>query len=273
MVKVKLIAYNKPLTGSKDPRRLPLIGFKVSVGKLHDNPIDYYLSDEYPEEKIERILLSAVEFPSILEHVTFTFLIEDVSRVCSHQLVRHRLVSFTQESQRYSESYMKKAIKRIVNGVNREDFYKMYREKRISDIIDLFLSETIDSECKCIREDYCQILLETINEAFIIPEQISRVDSMCFARDLLLSIKRYYELVEKGVKYEDARFILPQAIKTRLLATLNLRELLHMACLRLSPKAQWEIREVVRKMIEEVREIIPEINDLIKGYCSKYGVR
>ncbi len=273
MVKVKLIAYNKPLTGSSDPRRLPLIGFKVSVGKLHDNPLEYYLSNEYPEEKVKRILLSAVEFPSILEHVTFTFLIEDVSRVCSHQLVRHRLVSFTQESQRYSESYMRRAIKIIIDKTGREDFSKTYLERKISDIINWFLSETIGPSCNCIREDYCNILLEAVNEAFIIPEQISRVDSMCFARDLLLSIKRYYELVEKGVKYEDARFILPQAIKTRLLATLNLRELLHMACLRLSPKAQWEIREVVRKMVEEVREIIPEINDLIEGYCSKYGVR
>ncbi len=273
MVKVKLIAYNKPLKGTNDPRRLPLIGFKISVGKLHDNSVEHYLSNRYPDEKVRQILLSAVEFPSILEHITFTFLIEDVSRVCSHQLVRHRLVSFTQESQRYSESYMKRAVRKIIDRTRREDYSEMYRNKRIADIITLFLSETIDSECNCIREDYCEILLEAVNEAFIIPEQISRIDSMCFAKDLLLSIKKYYELIEMGIEYEDARFILPQAIKTRLLATLNLRELLHIVCLRLSPRAQWEIREVAKKMVDEVKGVISEINDLIEYYCNKHGVR
>ncbi|MBC8447227.1 MAG: FAD-dependent thymidylate synthase, partial [Chloroflexi bacterium] len=38
---------------------------------------------------------------SIIEHASFTFLVEGISRACSHQLVRHRLASYSQESQRY----------------------------------------------------------------------------------------------------------------------------------------------------------------------------
>ncbi len=41
MAKVALIAYNRPVLGHGDPRHLPLLGFKVSVGKLHDNPLEY----------------------------------------------------------------------------------------------------------------------------------------------------------------------------------------------------------------------------------------
>ncbi len=282
MAKVRLIAYNKPIIGPGDPRRLPLLGFKVSVGKLHDNSIEYYLSEEYSEDKAKRIILSAIEFPSILEHVTFTFVIEDISRVCSHQLVRHRLVSFTQESQRYSESYMRRVIRRIIDNLEDESLYKMYDEGKYSSIIEIFLEKTVSVEkeddyysmkCSCLNEYYCGILLGAVKEAFVIPETIARIDSICLARDLLLSIKKYYELIEKGAKYEDARFILPQAIKTRLLATLNLRELLHIACLRLSPKAQWEIREVVGKMVDEVSNVVPEIHKLVEKYCEKYGVR
>ncbi len=282
MVKVRLIAYNKPLVGPGDPRRLPLLGFKISVGKLHDNPIEYYLSEDYSEDKTRRILLSAVEFPSILEHITFTFLIEDVSRICSHQLVRHRLVSFTQESQRYSESYMRRIIRKIVDSLGDELFYKMYDKGEYSDIIGIFLEKTVgdkkeggyeSTECVCLNENYCKVLLEAVEEAFVIPKSIDKIDNICLARDLLFLVKKYYELIENGARYEDARFILPQAIKTRLLATLNLRELLHIACLRLSPKAQWEIREVVSRMIDEVGRIIPEVYELIKGYCGEHGVK
>ncbi len=191
------------------------------------------------------------------------------------------MVSFTQESQRYSESYMRKTIKKIVDSLDDRILHDMYINGNYSSIIEEFLKKSVaignDSSsrlgCVCINDDYCKILVNAVKEAFVIPETISRMDNICLARDLLLSIKRYYQLLEKGVRYEDARFIIPQAVKTRLLATMNLRELLHIACLRLSPKAQWEIREVVSKMIEEASRVIPEIYDLVEGYCKKYDVK
>ncbi len=291
MVKVKLIAYSKPIIGS-DPRHLPLLAFKVSTGKLHDNPVEYYLGEEYPDEKVKRIILAAVEFPSILEHIVLTFIIEDISRVCSHQLVRHRLASFTQESQRYSESYMRKAVEKIVKAyINgrigsieaRSSIKKLYQEGKYSDIIESFLNDSsvrylLGRDCRAchdMREEYRRVLLEAVNESFVIPRDIrdKGEELTCFAEDLIRSIQRYYELLDSGVKYEDARFIIPQAVKTRLMVTVNLRELLHIACLRLSPKAQWEVREVVEEMIKEASRIVPEVNELVKNYCKLYGVR
>lgn len=56
-----------------------------------------------PRERMERLIRQIVEsgHHSILEHVSFTFALEGLSRACSHQLVRHRLASYSQQSQRY----------------------------------------------------------------------------------------------------------------------------------------------------------------------------
>ena len=62
----------------------------------------------------------------------------------------------------------------------------------------------------------------------------------------------YMELIEKGVPKEDARMVLPNACETELYLSCNLRELLHMANERLCTRAQWEIREVVRAMVDLV---------------------
>ncbi len=54
---------------------------------------------EYPDDIIKRIVKAGAESP--IEHAVFTFLVTGVSRALTHQLVRHRIASFTQESQRY----------------------------------------------------------------------------------------------------------------------------------------------------------------------------
>ncbi len=208
MVKVTLISWSGGTI--RDPRRLLLIAFKVSSGKVSRKGIEYYLSN-YPDEKVSEYVRLSYKFPSVLEHVVFTFLISDVSRVTSHQLVRHRIASYTQESQRYS----------------------------------------------------------VVSEDYVVPISIMSNDELreLFRNVVSHSFQVYKSLISKGVRPEDARFVLPQAVKTTILMTVNLRELLHIACLRLSNEAQWEIREVVKLMIEEVSKIIPEIWHLVNNYC------
>ncbi len=248
-VKVKLIGFSTPV-GSCDPRRLIVLAIKVSQGRLHERSPEYYLR-EYPERLVGEWVSKAWGFPSVLEHVVFTFLIEGISRVCSHQLVRHRIASYAQESQRYSESYAKRVIERIVQR------YEELRSLPKSEAIRRFL-EVADP-----RE-----LIEVASEAFVIPP-VGEGEAQSMARSFLEALARYYQLVESGMRLEDARFALPQAIKTRMLVTMNLRELIHVACLRLSPKAQWEIREVVKKMVEEAKKVVPEIDTLLEKMCRE----
>ena len=141
---------------------------------------------------------------SVLEHCCFTFAIEGISRACSHQLVRHRIASYSQQSQRY------------VNG-------------------NAF--------------------------SYVMPPEIEKDDKLKKAyHDHITMVMEFYDtLIECGVKKEDARYLLPNAITTNIVVTMNARELLHFIGLRTSPRAQWEIREMANKMLEQVKEVAPVI--------------
>lgn len=211
-MRVKLIAW----TGGdfKDLRRLIVLAVKTSAGKLGLKNADYYLR-EYKEEGVEKHVMESHKYPSVLEHVVFTFLVEGISRVTSHQLVRHRIASYTQESQRYS----------------------------------------------AVERDY------------VIPDTVIKAGFEEEFRKLMGEAYRLYDkMVNAGVPYEDARYIIPQAVTTRLLMTVNLRELIHIACLRLSPHAQWELRELVKLMIDEAKSLIPELPHLLQEMCEEIQV-
>ncbi len=152
---------------------------------------------------------------SILEHASFSFLIEGISRVTSHQLVRHRLASYAQQSQRYVD-------------VGRVGFV-------------------------------CPPSIATHPRAKIVFDEV-----VAWAQ------KAYEELCGLGVPREDARYLLPQAVETNLVISLNARELLHIFRLRLCRRAQWEIREVMLRMLEEARKVAPSIAELAGPPC-KFG--
>jgi thymidylate synthase (FAD) len=141
---------------------------------------------------------------SIIEHASATFEISGISRACSHQLVRHRLASYSQESQRYVE-------------MNDPDWVIP------SAIVD-------DPQAQAIWEQFA-----------------GRVQAA------------YRALRERGMRREDARFVLPNATATRVVMTANFRELLHIFRLRISPAAQWEIREVAVRMLEAVYPHAPAV--------------
>jgi thymidylate synthase (FAD) len=142
---------------------------------------------------------------SIIEHVSFTFLIEGISRSCSHQLVRHRLASYSQESQRYCEP--------VADG-------------------GMVLPPAVDGD----------------PEAKAIWQQA--VDGL---------VQAYRALRERGVRKEDARFLLPNAMATRIVVSMNARTLRHFFAVRLAPAAQWEIRSVAMEMLRLVYPLAPSL--------------
>lgn len=140
----------------------------------------------------------------VIEHAVFMFEIEGISRICSHQLVRHRIASYDQESQRFS-------------AVEREDF--------------------------------------------VIPKSIqSNPDALKLYEDILkLSVDAFKRMKELDVPKEDARFVLPQSIGTKLVITANARSLMHFFWQRTAPQAQWEIRELAEIMLAECKKVAPSI--------------
>ena len=158
---------------------------------------------------------------STFEHVSFTFGIDGLSRVASHQLVRHRLASFSQQSQRY-------------------------------------VKMTPDPDAVVIPPS-----VKDNPEALGLYEESVRVSQETYGR-----------LVEMGIPKEDARFILPHGHSTRLVLTMNARELHHFFGLRLCRRAQWEIRELARKMLVLCREEAPVLfgkagPGCIFGHCGE----
>lgn len=150
---------------------------------------------------------------SPIEHASFTFAIEGISRACSHQLVRHRLASYSQQSQRY---------------VNEEAGF------------DYIIPETIknDKELKRIFIDFMNDAQRTYNTIV-------------------------QKLNQNGVKGEaanqDARFVLPNAAETKIIVTMNARELQHFFKQRCCNRAQWEIRAMAEKMLNLVKKVSPVI--------------
>lgn len=171
--------------------------------------------------------LTAVGHLSPVEHASFTFVVEGISRACSHQLVRHRLASYSQQSQRY---------------VN---------EKKFDYLMPPSIQE--DGEMRALFE-------KTM-------------------KDIQQSYSYFADrLVQKGYSTEsareDARFVLPNATETKIMITMNARELLHFFRQRLCNRAQWEIRAMAYAMLKLVKPIAPTIfrhsgPPCVKGKCPE----
>ena len=165
------------------------------------------LMESLTDEKIRKVLttIMASGHFSTLEHASYTFAIEGVSRALTHQLVRHRLASFNQQSQRYVKFKEEPPIVRPAS-------------------------------------------VDTNPEA-----------AQAFDEAIEACWQAYDKLVQAGVPAEDARYILPNACETKIVVTMNIRELMHFFSNRCCNRAQWEIRELAWKMLELVRPTAPFI--------------
>lgn len=174
------------------------------------------------EEFIKEIVSSGHESP--LEHVKFTFAIEGVSRALTHQMVRHRIASYSQQSQRY---------------VKESDF-------------DYIIPPSIEGDEE-MKKEYMNIMWH-------IKESYNR---------LLEAFDR------KGKKGEsanqDARFILPQGAETKIVVTMNCRELIHFFKERCCSRAQWEIRRLAEEMLRICRTELPAVFDKSGAKCVALG--
>ncbi len=151
-----------------------------------------------------------------IEHASATFLIEDVSRALTHELVRHRLFSFCQRSQRYVKETEPNYVTPDVLVDDNKANEKMQSAKRLFD--------------RAMR------------------------DAWYF----------YGRLLEYGLKPEDARFVLPNACTTTITVSGNFREWRNFLQLRLSPRAQWEIRKLANIILDKLYEIAPSCFEDLK---------
>ncbi len=99
------------------------------------------------------------------------------------------------------------------------------------------------------------------NPTFVTPPAIEENESANqeYQKFMENAWKIYRLLLDSGINAEDARFVLPNATTTAITVTMNARELRHFFSLRCCTRAQWEIRQMAWKMLEEVKKVAPII--------------
>ena len=180
------------------------------------------LLETMPETRIKSVLSTIMKSGhySTLEHASYTFAVDGVSRALTHQLVRHRVASFNQQSQRYV---------------------------KFGEDLDVIKPVTIANDPACEK---------------------------VFDDAIAAALAAYQKLLDAGVPAEDARYLLPNAAETKIVITMNIRELLHFFELRCCNRAQWEIQKLANKMLDLVKPTAPYIffdagAPCIKGSCPE----
>ncbi|MBQ9897995.1 MAG: FAD-dependent thymidylate synthase [Ruminococcus sp.] len=228
----------KLLSHTPEPEKLVATAAKLCYSSSDITSLRDGLTEDKTRDFIN--MIASIGHESVMEHVSFTFGIEGISRACSHQLVRHRIASYSQKSQRY---------------VN-ENGFEFITPPSIAEVpeakteFDRVMSELTDS-----YEKIADILTEKHKSA-LIAEGVDEKAAASKARKLA---------------NEDARFILPNACETKIVVTMNVRSLFNFFQHRCCSRAQWEIRAVADEMLKLCLEVAPELFSHAGPSCTVSG--
>ena len=188
------------------------------------------LNEGLTEEKVSSFveMLSEIGHESPIEHASFTFGIEGVSRSLLAQITRHRIASYSVKSQRYvAEGSFEYVTPPEI--AEEEEALALYKE--------------IMDKDQQVYDRITEILTEKHKKAFLAEGK----DEKTAAR-----------LAQKKA-IEDARFVLPNSCETKMVVTMNARSLHNFFRHRCCNRAQWEIRDVANLMLALVKEVSPEL--------------
>jgi thymidylate synthase (FAD) len=166
---------------------------------------------------------------SPFEHASYTFLLEGVSRAMTHQLVRHRIASYSQRSQRYVAA----------------DSFEFITPPSLTG------KTVITAKGPVHAPDYYR-------------------EFMAHAADVYHRLREALGGSGESAN-EDARYVLPNAAETKIMVTMNARELFHLFNERLCLRAQWEFRQVAEEMLRLVKAATPLIFRGVGPKCVQMG--
>ncbi len=235
MAKVALIAY------TPEPEKVVAAAAKLCYSAAGIEEITEGLTPEKTAAFVRRLAEMGHESP--LEHASFTFGIEGVSRSFLAQLTRHRIASYSVKSQRYvKESDFEYVVPPEIAAI--PEAKKEFEEAMAED-----------------RRHYDRL-------AALLLEKHRR-DLLAAGRDEKTALRE-----ARGKANEDARFVLPNACGTKLVCTFNARELLHLFSVRCCLRAQWEIRGVADEMLRLVKGVAPHLflhagPGCVRGACPE----
>ena len=231
-LKVKLMAH------TPNPDAVVAAAAKLCYSPVGVDGIMEKLTDEEVAKFVNTLVNMGHESP--IEHVSFTFAIEGISRSCSHQIVRHRIASFSQQSQRYVKL----------------------------DQVEYIIPPEIER-----NEEAKKIFIESMNKC---QEDYDKLVEILFAKhyqellDKDVSEKKAKSQAEK-MSIEDARYVFPNACETKMVFTINARSLYNFFSKRCCNRAQWEIRQLADEMLKLVKEVAPVLFKNAGAPCTVTG--
>ena len=232
-MKVKLLAY------TPEPEKTVACAAKLCYAAADIDTVYEGLTEEKTASFLE--MLNSIGHESPIEHASFTFGIEGVSRSLLAQITRHRIASFSVQSQRYVK----------------EEGFQFVLPPEIE-----ALPEAKEEFLRAMEEDQkhyerlTALLKEKHQAAFLAAGETAA------AR----------KAEKKAI--EDARFVLPNACATKMICTMNARSLLNFFSHRCCNRAQWEIRELATQMLKEVKAVAPHLFEkagppCLRGACPE----
>ena len=235
MANVILLAY------TPEPERTVAAAAKLCYSSSGINQLNDSLTDEKAASFVE--MLAEIGHESPIEHASFTFGIEGVSRSLLAQITRHRMASFSVKSQRYVREGS-------FEYVTPPEIAAEPEAKKIYDEIMADDQERYDRLAVILKEKHIKTFIS------------EGKDEKTAAR-----------LAEKKA-IEDARFVLPNACETQMVMTMNARSLMNFFKVRCCRRAQWEIQDVANQMLALVSAVAPNIfknagPSCLRGGCSE----
>ena len=209
-LKVRLIQY------TPEPEKTIAAAAKLCYSAVGVDEIVEKLTEESTEKFLNMLMSYGHQSP--IEHVSFTFAVEGVSRSLTHQLVRHRIASYSQQSQRYVKLEQFEYI--IPPAIEKDEKAK-----------ELFINSM-----KNAQKSYDE-LSERLKNKYI-EEGLA-------------------EKVAEKKAIEDARYVFPNACESKVVFTMNARTLYNFFNHRCCERAQWEIREMADEMLKLVKQVAP----------------
>lgn len=185
-------------------------------------------------------MLAEIGHESPIEHASFTFGIEGVSRALLAQITRHRIASYSVQSQRYVahaqfEFVLPPEIEQ--EPLAKAEFLRAMEEDQ----------KSYDKITAILKEKHLKSFLEKGEE------------------------KKTAERKAEKQAIEDARFVLPNACCTKMICTFNARSLMNFFSLRCCNRAQWEIRQVAIQMLSLCMKAAPGVFKKAGPPCMRGG--
>lgn len=219
-MRVKLIAH------TPNPQEVVASAAKLCYSRVGIEGIIEKLDEESTAKFVH--MLSDLGHESPIEHVSFTFAVEGVSRTLTHQLVRHRIASYSQQSQRYVKLDQFQYI--VPDSIAEiPEARKIYEKAMEED------QRTYNRLVEILMDKHFKRLLD---------EGISEAKA---------------KKASEKMAIEDARYVFPNACETKIVLTMNARSLMNFFRHRCCSRAQWEIRNLADGMLKEVKMVAPDL--------------